>query len=55
MPQEAEYKVITGNGPEVQKELNILAVHNWKPILMSSVGTTGPVAVTIVLEHKLGS
>jgi hypothetical protein len=55
MPQEAEYKVIVGSGPDIQQQLNILAVQNWKPILMSSVGTTGPVAVTIVLEHKLGT
>jgi hypothetical protein len=55
MPQEAEYKIITANGPEIQNQLDVLAKSNWKPILMTAVGTvsSGPVAISVILEHKL--
>jgi hypothetical protein len=56
MPQRTEYKIITGTAPQLQGELSALATQGWKPILMSSTPTqSGVVAVTIVLEHVLGS
>ena len=55
MVQEAEYRILTGTGPQIQSELDILAKDNWRPILMTAVGTvvSGPVAISIVLEHRL--
>ncbi len=58
-PQKSEYKIITGNFSQIQNELNTLAPQNWKPILMSTNqvqgSSPGPVAITVILEHVLGT
>jgi len=55
-PQKSEYKLFTGNVAQVQQGLSVLATQNWRPILMSNTQSPGgPVAITIILEHVLGT
>ncbi|MGD0695768.1 MAG: hypothetical protein ABSB82_13025 [Terriglobia bacterium] len=61
MPQKSEFKIISGDGRNLEKELAPLAAKNWRPILITSAGVSVPpqgvgiVVVTIVLEHLPGS
>jgi hypothetical protein len=51
--QKVDYKQIVGSMAEVQQELTVLKGQNWTPILMSASETQdGPVAITILLEHR---
>ncbi len=54
----AEYKVIIGNGRQVNEQLVQEGKKGWKPILMSTTVTGGQapvVQVAIVLEHLPGA
>ncbi|MGA2000296.1 MAG: hypothetical protein ABSG52_09895 [Terriglobales bacterium] len=59
MPQTSEYRLIMGNGQQVNKQLNeLLHTANWKPILMSScIGSDklSQVQITVIVEHVLGT
>jgi hypothetical protein len=56
MPQHAEYKIFTGNTRDVQQQLAVLGMENWKPILLSAVPTQGGVvSITVIFEHVMGS
>ena len=61
MAQTAEYRVIQKNNVnELQAEVAGAAQQGWKPILMSTVhcgtaASTGPIIITVILEHVLGT
>jgi hypothetical protein len=55
--QTHEYKLIQGNGVQVDGQLKPLVLQGWKPILMSCCVGADPrsqVQTVIVLEHALG-
>ena len=55
MPQKAEYKIVSGTTGEINKELSILGMQGWRPILMNSVLGPKGIMVTVIFEHALGS
>jgi hypothetical protein len=61
MPQNAEYKVIqTATAMQMTGELTQLALHGWKPILMTTTHAAGAagignIVITVIVEHVLGT
>lgn len=58
MAQKAEYKLIVGNGIDVQAKITQAAAIGFKPILMSatvnSSTPTNQIAIIVIAEHIMG-
>jgi hypothetical protein len=55
MPKKSEFKVFSGTALQLTQQIHVDAHDGWRPILLSSAGTSGAgIAVVVIFERVIG-